>query len=93
MNEAPTGTPRTPLTINVDSATYRQQRDLRRADGALGKDINGGLFVGTNSSIANTDGMRNDIIQGFKDAGVGMIEWPGGCAANSYNLTPTESGQ
>jgi alpha-L-arabinofuranosidase len=35
--------------------------------------------------------MRNDIIDGFKEAGVGMIEWPGGCAANNYNWSPPNS--
>jgi len=29
--------------------------------------------------------VRNDIIEGMKEAGVGAIEWPGGCAANNYN--------
>ena len=54
----------------------------------LGRGITGGLYVGTSSSIPNTNGMRNDIIQGFKDAGVGTIQWPGGCAANNYNWNP-----
>jgi len=57
----------------------------------LGKNWNGGLFVGTSSSIPNTDGMRNDVIQAFKDAGVGMIEFPGGCAAGSYNWSANKS--
>lgn len=43
-----------------------------------------GMFVGPNSTIPNTDGMRNDIIEGFKECGVGAAEWPGGCAANGY---------
>ena len=51
----------------------------------LGKNWNGGIFVGTSSTIPNTNGMRNDVIDAFKEAGVGMIEWPGGCAASSYN--------
>lgn len=51
----------------------------------LGKNWTGGTFVGTSSAIPNTDGMRNDVIAGFKEAGVGMIEWPGGCAAGGYN--------
>jgi alpha-L-arabinofuranosidase len=54
----------------------------------LGRGIGDGLFVGTDSSIPNTNGMRNDIIEGFKEAGVGMIQWPGGCAANNYNWSP-----
>ena len=54
----------------------------------LGRNITGGLYVGTSSTIPNTSGMRNDIIQGFKEAGVGTIRWPGGCAANNYNWNP-----
>lgn len=54
----------------------------------LGRGINDGLFVGTNSSIPNTNGMRNDIVEGFIEAGVGMIQWPGGCAGNNYNWQP-----
>lgn len=43
-----------------------------------------GIFVGTNSSIPNTNGMRKDIIDGFKECGVTVAEWPGGCAANEF---------
>ena len=78
------GAPST-LTVNVDQAKSVV------SDGIfgvlmerIGNDITGGLYVGTSSSIPNTSGMRNDIIQGFKDAHVGLIEWPGGCAANTY---------
>ena len=45
----------------------------------------GAIFVGTNSSIENTNGMRQDVIDGFIECGVGAIEWPGGCAANDYD--------
>jgi alpha-N-arabinofuranosidase len=45
----------------------------------------GGIFVGTSSSIPNTNGMRNDVIDAFKEAGVGAAQWPGGCAANGYS--------
>lgn len=45
---------------------------------------NSGIFVGTTSNIPNTNGMRKDIIEGFKECGVTCAEWPGGCAANGY---------
>jgi alpha-N-arabinofuranosidase len=45
---------------------------------------NSGIFCGTGSSNPNTNGMRNDIIEGFKECGVGAAQWPGGCAANTY---------
>jgi alpha-N-arabinofuranosidase len=52
-----------------------------------GRCIYGGIYVGTTSSIPNTNGMRNDVIEGFKEAGVGCIEWPGGCFADQYHGT------
>ncbi|NLG19555.1 MAG: T9SS type A sorting domain-containing protein [Fibrobacter sp.] len=55
----------------------------------LGRQFTGqnssGLFVGTNSPIKNTNGMRQDVIDGFIECGVTAAEWPGGCAANGYN--------
>ena len=54
----------------------------------LGNNINNGVFVGPTSAIPNTRGIRNDIIEGFKEAGVGAMQWPGGCAANNYNWEP-----
>ncbi|MEO7425029.1 MAG: alpha-L-arabinofuranosidase C-terminal domain-containing protein, partial [Fibrobacteria bacterium] len=50
----------------------------------LGKQWGGGVWVGTNSTVPNINGMRKDVIQAFKECGVGAIEWPGGCAANGY---------
>src|SRR5262249_27531781 len=83
---APSGTAANTLTVNADGA-----QNLI-ADGIfgvlmerLGKNWQGGIFVGSTSTIPNTDGMRNDVIQAFKDAGVGMVEVPGGGAAGSYN--------
>ncbi len=89
MNGAPTGTAPNTLAVNVDTAAITVNKEIFGVlMERLGRDITGGLFVGTASTIPNTNGMRNDIIQGFKDAGVGMIEWPGGCAANTYNFNP-----
>jgi alpha-N-arabinofuranosidase len=85
-----TGTAANTLTVNVDSAQMVIGKEIF---GVLmervARSIQGGLYVGTQSSIPNTNGMRNDIIQGLKDIGVGAIEWPGGGAANSYDWTNT----
>src|SRR4051812_809889 len=79
------------LTVDVSSAQHVI------ADGIfgvlmerLGRDITGGLYVGTSSNLPNTAGMRNDILEGFAQAGVGSIEWPGGCAANNYHWSPPD---
>jgi alpha-N-arabinofuranosidase len=86
------GTPANTLTVNPDSAQNAISNGIfGLLMERLGKNWQGGMFVGTSSSIPNTDGMRNDVIQAFKDAGVGMIEWPGGCAAGSYNWSANKS--
>ncbi len=80
-----TDTPST-LTVDLQAAAQVVHKEIFGVlMETLGRDVNGGLYVGTNSSIPNTNGLRNDIIQGFIDAGVGIVQWPGGCAANNYN--------
>jgi alpha-N-arabinofuranosidase len=77
------------LSIDVDVAVQPVHKELFGVlMETLGRDVNGGLFVGRDSPISNTDGLRNDIIQGFIEAGVGTAQWPGGCAANNYNWEP-----
>jgi alpha-N-arabinofuranosidase len=77
-----------PNTLGVDVTTAKQEvhkEIFGLLMEILGNDINNGIYVGKSSAIPNTNGIRNDIIEGFKEAGVGAIEWPGGCAANNYN--------
>ncbi|MGE5783818.1 MAG: hypothetical protein ACM3ZE_04475, partial [Myxococcales bacterium] len=85
-DESNIGTSANTLGVDVGSAQLSVPKEIFGVlMEILGKDINGGIYVGKNSSIPNTNGIRNDIIAGFKEAGVGAIEWPGGCAANGYN--------
>ena len=51
----------------------------------LGTGIYGGLWVGKNSKIPNTNGFRNDVVSALKDLAVPVIRWPGGCFADEYN--------
>jgi len=51
----------------------------------LGSGIYGGLWVGTNSSIPNTRGWRNDVVGALKDLHVPVVRWPGGCFADEYH--------
>ncbi|MCM1356293.1 MAG: alpha-N-arabinofuranosidase [Staphylococcus sp.] len=51
----------------------------------LGSCIYGGLWVGEDSSIPNTDGYRNDVLQALKDLKVPVMRWPGGCFADEYH--------
>lgn len=51
----------------------------------LGTCIYGGLWVGKDSKIPNTQGYRNDVLQALKDIKVPVMRWPGGCFADEYH--------
>lgn len=51
----------------------------------LGSCIYGGLWVGEDSKIPNTNGYRNDVVKALKDLKVPVLRWPGGCFADEYH--------
>ena len=51
----------------------------------LGRLIYEGIWVGENSSIPNTRGLRNDVIAALKELRVPVLRWPGGCFADEYH--------
>jgi alpha-N-arabinofuranosidase len=51
----------------------------------LGSCIYGGIWVGKNSSIPNTEGYRTQAIEYLKDLGIPVLRWPGGCFADDYH--------
>jgi alpha-N-arabinofuranosidase len=51
----------------------------------LGSCIYGGIWVGPDSPIPNTRGMRNDVIAALKNLSVPVLRWPGGCFADEYH--------
>lgn len=51
----------------------------------LGNGIYGGLWVGNDKSIPNTNGFRNDVIAALRNLNVPAIRWPGGCFADEYH--------
>lgn len=51
----------------------------------LGRCIYDGIYVGENSNIPNTNGVRNDIISALKELGIPNLRWPGGCFADTYH--------
>lgn len=51
----------------------------------LGGCVYGGLWVGEDSPIPNTDGYRNDVLQAIRDLKVPVMRWPGGCFADEYH--------
>lgn len=61
----------------------------------LGRCIYEGIWVGPESSIPNTRGIRNDVVAALKKIRVPNIRWPGGCFADTYHwkdgIGPRES--
>ncbi|WP_132055532.1 alpha-N-arabinofuranosidase [Pseudocnuella soli] len=51
----------------------------------LGRLIYGGLYVGDTSKIANTAGVRNDVVAALKKLQIPNLRWPGGCFADTYH--------
>src|SRR5213080_4563850 len=51
----------------------------------LGHGIYEGMWVGPDSTIANTRGIRNDVVAALKALRVPNIRWPGGCFADEYH--------
>jgi alpha-N-arabinofuranosidase len=51
----------------------------------LGHCIYGGLWVGEDSDIPNTRGIRNDVVGALKQIKVPNVRWPGGCFADEYH--------
>ena len=60
----------------------------------LGGCIYDGLWVGPESKIPNTRGIRNDIVEALRSIKIPNLRWPGGCFADQYHwedgVGPTE---
>ncbi|MDR0765561.1 MAG: alpha-N-arabinofuranosidase [Odoribacteraceae bacterium] len=51
----------------------------------LGHCIYGGFWVGEDSPIPNTRGIRNDVVAALKEISIPNLRWPGGCFADEYH--------
>jgi alpha-N-arabinofuranosidase len=51
----------------------------------LGRGIYEGVWVGPDSPIPNTRGIRNDVVAALKELKVPNVRWPGGCFADEYH--------
>jgi len=51
----------------------------------LGRGIYEGVWVGEDSTIPNTRGYRNDVLEALKKLKVPVVRWPGGCFADEYH--------
>lgn len=51
----------------------------------LGRGIYEGLWVGEDSPIPNTRGLRNDVVAALRELNLPVLRWPGGCFADEYH--------
>ena len=77
-----------PIRISIDSARPGAKID-RNIFGQfaehLGRGVYEGVWVGPDSRIPNTRGIRNDVVAALKAIKVPNVRWPGGCFADEYH--------
>lgn len=84
------------IVINADQGTHRISRHVfGHFSEHLGRCIYEGYWVGESSTIPNTRGIRNDVVQALKALNPPVLRWPGGCFADEYHwmdgIGPRES--
>ena len=51
----------------------------------LGRGVYEGIWVGPDSPIPNTRGIRNDVVAALRKVRIPLVRWPGGCFAETYH--------
>ena len=74
------------LSIDTSKAGAKIDRNLfgQFAEN-LGHGLYEGIWVGPDSSIPNTRGIRNDVVTALRALRVPNVRWPGGCFADEYH--------
>ena len=74
------------IVLNADITTDTISRHIYgNFSEHLGHCIYGGIWVGENSPIPNTRGIRNDVVAALKRLEIPNLRWPGGCFADEYH--------
>lgn len=74
------------VTIHADQGKYKINKEIYGQFAEhLGSCIYGGLWVGPESPIPNTQGYRTDVLNALKELKVPVLRWPGGCFADEYH--------
>ncbi|MCU4676555.1 alpha-N-arabinofuranosidase [Catenovulum sp. 2E275] len=86
--QACSAAPNKTITVNIDASkpgamihkeVYGQFMEH------LGRGVYEGVWVGEDSPIPNTRGIRNDVVAALKHIQVPVVRWPGGCFADEYH--------
>jgi alpha-N-arabinofuranosidase len=74
------------LTVNADQGKDVISKHIYgHFSEHLGHCIYGGYWVGEDSPVPNTRGIRNDVVQALRDISIPNLRWPGGCFADEYH--------
>jgi alpha-N-arabinofuranosidase len=74
------------LSVDVSQTGAKIDRNLfGQFAEHLGHGIYEGIWVGPDSTIPNTRGIRNDVVAALKAIKVPNVRWPGGCFADEYH--------
>lgn len=76
----------TTLTVDLSKPGAKIDRNIfGQFAEHLGHGIYDGIWVGRDSPIPNTRGIRNDVVAALKALKVPNVRWPGGCFADYYH--------
>ncbi len=74
------------LSVDASKAGARIDRNLfGQFAEHLGHGVYEGVWVGPDSKVPNTRGIRNDVVAALKALKVPNVRWPGGCFADEYH--------
>ena len=74
------------MSVDVSRAGAKIDRNLfGQFAEHLGHGVYEGIWVGPDSKIPNTRGIRNDVVAALKALKVPDVRWPGGCFADEYH--------
>jgi alpha-N-arabinofuranosidase len=74
------------LVIHADKGKETISRDIYgHFSEHLGRCIYEGFWVGEDSPIPNTRGIRNDVVEALRKIQIPVLRWPGGCFADEYH--------
>jgi len=83
---APAAAQKVELSVDVSKASAKIDRNIfGQFAEHLGHGIHEGIWVGPDSTIPNTRGIRDDVVAALKAIKVPNVRWPGGCFADEYH--------
>jgi alpha-N-arabinofuranosidase len=81
-----TAAQRVQMSVDVAKAGAKIDRNIfGQFAEHLGHGVYEGIWVGSDSRIPNTRGIRNDVVAALKALKVPDVRWPGGCFADEYH--------